>query len=132
MKGREMNKSYFFSILLSGTFICAPNLANAEENQMFGNWARSDGIAHVAISKCGQDYCAKNIWIKPNWKTEKVGDVLIMKINTKGAGHYSGIAYDPQRKMNYNFKLNVAGNKMITKGCVLGGLLCKSVSWKRI
>ncbi len=112
--------------------IISPNLAQADDNQMFGNWARSDGIAHVNITKCGQDYCAKNIWIKPNWKTEKVGDVLIMKINAKSTGTYLGTAYDPQRNMNFKFKLNLDGNKMTTKGCIIGGLLCKSVGWKKI
>ena len=112
--------------------IIAPSIAKADENQMFGNWARSDGIAHVTISKCGQDFCAKNIWIKPNWKTEKVGDVLIMKISNKGTGTYLGTAYDPQRNMNFKFKLNIDGNKMTTKGCIMSGLLCKSVAWKRI
>ena len=104
--------------------IIAPSIAKADENQMFGNWARSDGIAHVTISKCGQDFCAKNIWIKPNWKTEKVGDVLIMKINNKGTGTYLGTAYDPQRNMNFKFKLNIEGNKMTTKGCIMSGILC--------
>lgn len=117
------------SILIA---ITSPTIAKADESSMFGNWARSDGIAHVTISKCGQDFCAKNIWIKPNWKTEKVGDVLIMKINNKGEGLYLGTAYDPQRNLNLKFKLNIEGNKMTTKGCIIGGLLCKTVGWKRI
>lgn len=117
------------SILIA---ITSPTIVKADEISMFGNWARSDGIAHVAISKCGQDFCAKNIWIKPNWKTEKVGDVLIMKINNKGEGLYLGTAYDPQRNLNLKFKLNIEGNKMTTKGCIIGGLLCKTVGWKRI
>jgi uncharacterized protein (DUF2147 family) len=31
--------------------------------------------------------------------------------------------------MNYKITLTVAANKMTSKGCVLGGLLCKDVDW---
>jgi uncharacterized protein (DUF2147 family) len=34
--------------------------------------------------------------------------------------------------MNYRITLTVGANKMTSKGCVLGGLLCKGVNWTRI
>ena len=97
-----------------------------------GNWARSDGKAKVKIAKCGADICATNTWIKPGTPSEKAGDVLVMTIAKTSDGQYSGSAFDPQRDMRYKITLDVSDNSMTSKGCVLGGLLCKGVGWTRI
>jgi uncharacterized protein (DUF2147 family) len=97
-----------------------------------GSWARGDGKARVKIAKCGADICATNTWIKPGTPSEKAGDVLVMKVDKVSEGTYSGSAFDPQRDMNYKITLQVGDKSMTTKGCVLGGLLCKGVAWTRI
>ena len=100
--------------------------------ELDGNWARGDGKARVKIARCGADVCATNTWIKPGTPSEKAGDVLVMKISQVSEGLYSGSAFDPQRDMSYKITLEVGANNMTTKGCVLGGLLCKGVAWTRI
>ena len=97
-----------------------------------GDWARSDGRAKVKIAKCGADICATNTWIKPGTPSEKAGDVLVMKVEKVADNQYSGSAFDPQRDMSYKITLDVGDSKMTSKGCVLGGLLCKGVGWTRI
>ena len=97
-----------------------------------GQWARGDGNAKVRIAKCGANICATNTWIKAGTPSEKAGDVLVMKIKPVSDNQYSGSAYDPQRKMSYKITLVLNGSSMTTKGCVLGGLLCKGVSWSKI
>lgn len=104
----------------------------AQAAEIDGNWARSDGKAKVKIAKCGADICATNTWIKPGTPSEKAGDVLVMKIQKVADNQYSGQAFDPQRDMSYKITLDVGDNKMTSKGCVLGGLLCKGVAWTRI
>lgn len=104
----------------------------AQAADINGNWARSDGKARVRIAKCGADLCATNTWIKPGTPSEKAGDVLVMKMKADADGNYSGSAFDPQRDMSYRITLTVTENKMTSKGCVLGGLLCKGVGWTRI
>jgi uncharacterized protein (DUF2147 family) len=97
-----------------------------------GNWTRSDGKARVKIAKCGADICATNTWIKPGTPSERAGDVLVMKVEKVSDNRYSGSAFDPQRDMSYKITLDVSGDTMTSKGCVLGGLLCKGVGWTRI
>ena len=104
----------------------------AQAADIDGNWARSDGKAKVKIAKCGADICATNTWIKPGTPSEKAGDVLVMKVEKVSDGQYSGSAFDPQRDMSYKITLDVGADKMTTKGCLLGGLLCKGVGWTRI
>lgn len=119
--------------LLTIATACILGLAGAAQAaDINGNWARSDGKAKVKIAKCGADICATNTWIKPGTPSEKAGDVLVMKVKADADGNYSGSAFDPQRDMSYKITLIVGENKMTSKGCVLGGLLCKGVGWTRI
>nr|WP_245442433.1 DUF2147 domain-containing protein [Rhizobium chutanense] len=99
---------------------------------MNGSWARADGNARVRISSCGADICAVNTWIKSGTPKEKAGDKLVMSIREDAEGTYSGTAFDPQRDLSYRLTVNVDGDKMTTKGCVVAGLICKGVDWTRI
>ena len=120
--------------LLTLSFAFAPGLASAasEGGSPMGAWARGDGGTKVKVAPCGQNICATNTWIKPGNKSEKVGDVLVMKVKDNGSGAYKGTAFDRQRNMNFKMTLTVAGNNMTTRGCVLGGVICKNVSWTKI
>ena len=106
--------------------------AVAQTAELDGSWARSDGKARVKIARCGGDICATNTWIKPGTPSEKAGDVLVMKVQKVSDNRYSGSAFDPQRDMSYKITLDVSGDTMTSKGCVLGVLLCKGVGWTRI
>ncbi|UVC09251.1 DUF2147 domain-containing protein [Rhizobium sp. TH2] len=113
--------------------IAALGLAGATQAaDINGDWARGDGRARVKIAKCGADICATNTWIKPGTPSEKAGDVLVMKVKADADGNYAGSAFDPQRDMSYKITLTVKDSSMTSKGCVLGGLLCKGVNWTRL
>ena len=128
-----------FIIALSLTVYSAPSGLSAPVTQgldtasyPFGHWARSDGKANVRLESCGTDLCAVNIWIRPDDHDEKVGDKLIMSLKPQAPRTWSGTAYDPQRNLHYKMTLVAAAQSMTTRGCVFGGLICKSVSWSRI
>ena len=104
----------------------------AQAADIDGNWARSDGKARVKIARCGSDIRATGTWIEPGTPSEKAGDVLAVKVRQVSDGRYSGSAFDPQRDMSYRITLDISGDSMTSKGCVLGGLLCKAVGWTRI
>jgi uncharacterized protein (DUF2147 family) len=119
-------------MLLPALMIAGALTVTAHAQSPMGQWARGDGNAKVRIAKCGTNICATNTWIKPGTPSEKAGDVLVMTVKPVSDSRYSGSAYDPQRKMSYKITLMLNGNSMTTRGCVLGGLLCKGVSWKKI
>lgn len=110
----------------------ALSAGSAMAEDIYGQWSRGDGNARVDIDQCGSNICATNTWIKPGTPKEKTGDKLIMTISPVSDGQYSGTAFDPQRDLTYKISVNVKGNNMTTKGCVLAGLLCKGVQWTRI
>ena len=117
-------------ILLAMTLITVPAAAaTAGSEDIFGNWSREDGAARVKVANCGSQICATNTWIKdPIKQNEKVGDRLIFTIKAAN-DEWSGSAYDPQRKLKLSAKLKATGESMVTTGCIIGGLICRSTHW---
>jgi uncharacterized protein (DUF2147 family) len=107
------------------------SLPAAAQDSAKGNWARSDGIARVAVSSCGEALCMKNIWIKPG-ASEKVGEYLILNVKPSGEGVWKGSGRDPQRDVSFSAEMKVAGDNMTTSGCVVGGLVCRTTQWTRL
>jgi uncharacterized protein (DUF2147 family) len=101
-----------------------------------GIWLRGDGNAKVDIGPCEIDgrtkLCATNLWIGDTTKGEEVGDRLIMTMHPTATGGFAGDAYDPKRGRSYSIVMTVSPDKMTTRGCVFLGLLCKTVSWRRL
>lgn len=119
-------------ILLAMTLIAVPAAAaTAGSEDIFGNWSRGDGAARVKVANCGSQICATNTWIKnPTNQNEKVGDRLIFTIKAAN-DEWSGSAYDPQRKLKFSAKLKATGESMVTTGCIVGGLICRSTHWTK-
>jgi uncharacterized protein (DUF2147 family) len=101
----------------------------AQERSPDGVWQRDDGNARVRIAPCGSKLCATNLWIKDTSKGEEVGDRLVMTLNRKSDTKLTGTAYDPKRDRNYALTVIVDSDSLITRGCILGGLLCRDVNW---
>jgi uncharacterized protein (DUF2147 family) len=97
-----------------------------------GDWARDDGLIRTHIAACGEAICATNTWAKNPQGDEKVGDKLVMTLNATDPNHWTGSAFDPQRDRSYSMEMSVAGDRLTTRGCVLGGILCRSVGWTRM
>ncbi|ESQ90240.1 hypothetical protein ABAC460_10855 [Asticcacaulis sp. AC460] len=114
------------TVVALGVLWAMPAMASPE-----GDWARGDGKARVKIAPCGADLCAVNTWIKAGVKDEKVGDKLVMSVKNEG-GTWKGRAFDPQRNLHYRLTITLGGEAMTTSGCVLGGLVCKKMTWTRI
>ncbi|TAN16532.1 MAG: DUF2147 domain-containing protein [Rhizobiaceae bacterium] len=104
-------------------------LAGAQERSPDGVWMREDGNARVRIAPCGSKVCATNLWIRDTSKGEEIGDRLVMSLNRKSDTKFAGTAYDPKRNKNYAITVIVGRDSLITRGCILGGLLCRNVNW---
>lgn len=96
-----------------------------------GVWTREDGNARVRIAPCGVNICATNIWIGDTSGGENVGDRLVLTVSEGSAGTLVGTAYDPQRNLTYSMEMTIDARQLKTRGCILGGMLCKSVFWSR-
>ncbi|MBZ7927223.1 DUF2147 domain-containing protein (plasmid) [Ensifer adhaerens] len=94
-----------------------------------GVWMRDDGNARVRIAPCGSNICATNLWIGDTSKGEEAGDRLVMSLTPKTADTLTGTAYDPKRNRTYSITVVVLDKSLVTRGCILGGILCRDVHW---
>jgi uncharacterized protein (DUF2147 family) len=120
---------WLFLVIASGVTLSTTSSALADD--IFGTWMRDDQAARVTIAECGTSICATNIWIRdPDKQHEHVGDRLVFKISHNGDS-WTGTAYDPQRDLKFSARLQASGTAMTTKGCMFGGLVCKTTIWAR-
>jgi uncharacterized protein (DUF2147 family) len=106
--------------------------ASAHADDIHGLWQRGDGVARVNVVPCGTSLCMINTWIHNSTAGEKVGDKLIVKVSSSSDNWVKGTAFDPQRDRSYAIEMKVAGDHMSTTGCIVGGMLCKTVEWTRM
>nr|WP_047576918.1 DUF2147 domain-containing protein [Methylobacterium sp. ZNC0032] len=95
-----------------------------------GTWLRDDGNARVRIAPCGDKICATNLWIGDTSKGEAAGDKLVMTLARQPDGTFSGSAYDPKRDWTYAMTITARPGALVTRGCIVGGLICRDVNWK--
>jgi uncharacterized protein (DUF2147 family) len=114
---------------VSANSVAANSVAAKSEN---GVWARDDGLVRARFGPCGDAICAVNIWVRNPEGSEKTGDRIVMSVRETSPDHWTGSAFDPQRDKTFTMDMNVEGARMTTRGCVLGGLVCKSVGWTRL
>lgn len=117
--------------LLVSTPASIPALASPPSAKAHGVWMRGDGNARVRIAPCGDKICATNVWIRDSSSGEAVGDRLVLTLTPDEQGGFEGTAYDPQRSLTYSMFMRVEPDVLQTRGCILGELLCKTVSWSR-
>ena len=115
--------------LVVSTLALAMACGTATADGIEGKWKRGDGNALVRIAPCGDKVCATNLWIGDTSKGEAAGDRLVMSLTPDAAGSFSGTAYAAKRKLNYSIVLTPRKGGPITRGCFVGKLICKDVSW---
>lgn len=117
---------------LIALLVAIPVLASADGGpDISGNWTRSDGNVRMNVVSCGNQICATNTWIKDPSSGEAVGDKLIMTLAPQSTSVLAGSAYDVRRDANYSLQISVQNDQMQTRGCMLVGVVCKSLSWIR-
>jgi uncharacterized protein (DUF2147 family) len=97
-----------------------------------GEWMRSDGTAKVRFASCGGEaVCGAISWVRDPNGEGKVGQRVFFDMKPHGHNVWTGSAFNPEDGKTYSGKLTPSGDRLVTAGCVLGGLICKSVNWTR-
>ncbi len=97
-----------------------------------GEWLNSDGKSKVRFADCGDAVCGTISWLKdPSGDAAKIGQQVFFGMKPAGENVWKGSAFNPEDGKTYSGKLTLSGNHLRTAGCVLGGLICKSVDWTR-
>jgi len=97
-----------------------------------GTWQRDNGNSRVRIAPCGSNFCGTLVWVKDASGPAKVGQRVFYDMTPAGANAWTGQAFNPEDGKTYSGKMTLSGSTMTTSGCVLGGLICRSVSWSKV
>ncbi len=96
-----------------------------------GVWLRSEGNARVKVAPCGSALCGTVVWLRDTGGAGKVGQRVFFDMRPAGPNNWTGSAFNPEDGRTYSGKMTVSGNALVTTGCALGGLICRSVNWSR-
>ena len=119
-------------MILAGVGVLAL-MGPAMAAEIVGTWLRSNGESRVRMAPCGGGVCGTITWLKTPGKGDaKVGQQVFYNMKPDGSGGWEGSAFNPEDGKTYSGKASVSGSSMTTKGCVLGGMICKTVSWSRV
>ena len=105
--------------------------SSAMAGDVTGMWTRDDGSAKLRFSACGNAVCGFLAWKKEPDGPAKIGQQLFFDMKPNGENAWAGAAFNPNDGKRYTAKLTLSGDHLVTAGCVLGGLICKSFDWTR-
>jgi len=120
-------------LLAASAFVLAAGVTAACAADAKGEWMRDDGKAKVRFTSCGGEaICGAISWLRdPKTDPAKVGQQVFFGMKPRGDNVWTGTAFNPEDGKAYSGKMTLSGDRLTTAGCVLGGLICKSMSWTR-
>ena len=116
-----------------------------------GTWLTGDKKGKVKIVNCGGALCGTLIWLQepidPETKQPKtdkhnvdagkqgrplLGIPIVLNMKPNGGEQWQGQVYNAEDGNTYSGSFTMTGaNSAQLKGCVMGGLICKSQTWIR-
>jgi len=129
---RDTRAGGMMAALAAAGVLLAATAAPARAGDVTGTWLRDTGASKVKFAHCGGALCGSIVWIKPGTDTPaKVGQKVFYDMKPDGADAWSGSAFNPEDGKTYTGKMSLSGGTLTTKGCAMGGLICKSSTWTR-
>ena len=116
--------------LLAALALCSsavPALADPS-----GTWLRDNGASRVKIAPCGSNMCGSIVWVKDTDGPGKVGQRVFYDMAAAGPNKWNGKAFNPEDGKTYSGSMVLNGSSLTTSGCVLGGLICRTVNWSKV
>ncbi len=106
-------------------------IATADAQEVTGTWQRDTGASRVRFAKCGEALCGTISWLRDPNGPAKLGQRIFYDMKPNGANKWSGSAFNPEDGKTYSGTMTLSGDTLTTAGCILGGLICRSVTWAR-
>jgi uncharacterized protein (DUF2147 family) len=97
-----------------------------------GTWQRDNGASRVKIASCGNNFCGTIVWLKDADGPAKSGRCVFEGVAPAVANKWSGKAFNPEDGKTYSGTMALSGASLTTSGCVLGGIICRSVNWRKL
>jgi uncharacterized protein (DUF2147 family) len=119
--------------------VSAPAGATAPEAAA-GVWRNPKNTVHVRMQPCARTVCGTVVWAAPKAEAKAraagqklVGSQLLREFRQVGPGQWQGRVFVPDMNRTFSGTMTAAGpNKLVGKGCLIGGFFCKTQTWVRI
>ncbi len=93
-----------------------------------GTWKRSNG-AHIKVFNCGGGIGMR---VVKSPSPKKVGKTIMCGAKKSGANKWRGTVLNLDDGKRYSGYVKLNGSSLTLSGCVLGGLICKNDTWRRL
>jgi uncharacterized protein (DUF2147 family) len=126
-------------------------LASARAADPLGTWLTGDKKGKVHIVNCGGAICGNLVWLqepvdpetnkpkldKNNADAAKktrplIGVPIVLSMKPNGEATWQGQVYNAEDGNTYSGSFTMtSANSAQLKGCVMGGLICKTQTWTK-
>lgn len=113
--------------------------AGAMAEPVEGIWQTAPGqsgnYAHVDIKPCGANFCdyiLRTYTAEGQVDSDLIGQMVVRNMASMGNNSYEGKVWRPSNDKVYTGKATVSGDTIDLSGCIVGGLICRSVAWHRV
>lgn len=129
-----------FHTLALGALL-ALTAAAPPQSRSEGEWRNPSNSVHVRSQRCGDAMCGVVTWASDKAKAdarrggtaELIGLQLFRKFRQVRPGVWKGSVFVPDINKTFHGTVTVVdSDTLVGKGCLIGGIGCKSQTWKRI
>ncbi|MBO9707821.1 MAG: DUF2147 domain-containing protein [Caulobacter sp.] len=126
--------------LVAGLMASLPAVAQ-DVPASYGVWRNPKNSVHVEIRNCGAKTCGYVVWANEEAKADArkggtdnlVGLQLLRDFTEQKNGVWKGKVFVPDLNMTFSGTAEFPNaTTMKAKGCLLGNILCKSQTWRRV
>jgi uncharacterized protein (DUF2147 family) len=119
----------------------ANGCAAAARPTVEGLWMNPHGTVAVRTGDCRGRLCGWVVWASPQALQDAkdggvdhlVGTELLEDYSADGADRWSGSVYVPDMGHSFSSTITLsAPGELQIRGCLIGGIFCKSQTWQRI
>jgi len=122
--------------------LAAPAMATAQPARSpEGLWLNPHGSVAVRTGACGDRICGWVVWASDEAQKDARGSGIDRLIGTEllenyrpyGPARWSGTVFVPDMNRHFASEIDaLSPTRLKIKGCIFGGLICKSQVWSRI
>lgn len=130
------------ALLIAAPGLAGPAAASVPaKHPSYGVWKNPANSVHVAARPCGDKMCGVVIWANAKAKADatKGGNPKLISMNLfedftqVDDTHWKGKVYVPDIDKTFSGTVTVVNANTLTgKGCLIGGIGCKSQTWTRV
>ena len=137
-----MRNHYLAAIVASALAVAlSPSAASCKETPNDNVWRNPSNSVHVRIHPCGKSRCGTIVWANDKAKADSarggtpklVGTELFRDFKEVSPKVWKGKVFVPDMNRVFTGTATIKDqNTLVARGCLFGGIGCKSQTWKRV